>query len=51
MYSKTAGGLGVVGGVATLADTGIAILWLLIGGVALIGLGAALLRFIPRREN
>ncbi|GGK03227.1 hypothetical protein GCM10010123_36440 [Pilimelia anulata] len=51
MYGKVTGGVGAAGGLAALADTGISIIWLLIGAVALIGLGGALLRFVPRREN
>lgn len=40
-------GIGVLG----LAATGAEVLWYVIAGVALIGVGAALMRFIPRKEK
>lgn len=40
-----------VGGAAVLASTGLDFLWWAIAAVALIGCGAALLRFVPRKES
>jgi hypothetical protein len=47
MYQKigTAAGLGVGG--AGLAYTGVNVMWLLLGGFALLAAGSALLRIVP----
>ncbi len=38
------------GGLAVLPRTGLDALWLVLGAVALIGAGMALLRIVPRRQ-
>lgn len=48
MYSGGVGGIAAGG--AGLAATGANVLWLLLGGFALLGAGLALLRIVPRRQ-
>jgi hypothetical protein len=51
MYSSPpmAGTIIVAGG--TLASTGLNVLWIPLGGFALLSAGLALLRLVPRRES
>ena len=44
-------GAGAALGLGTLAVTGVNILWLIIAGIALIGAGFAIDRFVPRKEE
>ena len=53
MYGKIAGGAGLVGttAAASLPVTGLSVVWMMIGGIAMVGLGGALMRFVPRQHH
>ncbi len=50
MYDKAISGLGSTIGIGTLAYTGLDVVWLALGGFALIAAGMAIMRTIPRRH-
>jgi hypothetical protein len=50
MYDKAITGLGPTIGIGTLAYTGVDLVWLALGGFALVAAGLAILRTVPRRQ-
>ena len=50
MYDKAISGLGSTIGIGTLAHTGVDVVWLGLGGFALVAAGMAVLRTVPRRQ-
>ena len=50
MYDKAISGLGSTIGIGTLAYTGVDLVWLALGGFALVAAGMAVLRTVPRRQ-
>ncbi|RIQ18920.1 LPXTG cell wall anchor domain-containing protein [Jiangella rhizosphaerae] len=49
MYDKCVVGAGGVGGAGCLAQTGISPIWAILAGFALLAVGTAIMRIIPRR--
>jgi hypothetical protein len=49
MYDKCVVGAGGAGGAGCLAQTGMSPLWAILAGFALLAVGTAIMRIIPRR--